>query len=60
MVNVKVIPHEKGVPKHKLLVKDMRFNTTKRWRKKFKPRVCVWKLKGKGHVKNTKTWSKIR
>jgi len=25
--NVKVIPHEECVPKHKLLVMDMRFNT---------------------------------
>jgi len=24
---------------------DMRFNTTKRWHKKFEPRVRVWKLK---------------
>jgi len=24
---------------------DMRFNTTKRWRKKFEPRVRVWKLR---------------
>ena len=28
--NVKVIPNEGCVPKHKLLVMDMRFNTTKR------------------------------
>jgi len=28
-----------------LLVMDMRFNRTKRWRKKFEPRVRVWKLK---------------
>jgi len=58
--NVKVIPNEECVPKHKLLVMDMRFNTTKRWRKKFEPRVHVWKLKEKKHVKNTKAWSKIR
>ena len=43
--NVKVIPNEDCVPKHKLLVMDMRFNRTKRWRKKFEPRVRVWKLK---------------
>jgi len=43
--NVKVIPNEECVPKHKLLVMDMRFNRTKRWRKKFEPRVLVWKLK---------------
>ena len=29
--NVKVIPNEVCVPKHKLLVMDMQFNTTKRW-----------------------------
>jgi len=28
-----------------LLVMDMWFNTTKRWHKKFEPRVHVWKLK---------------
>jgi len=28
--NVKVIPNEERVPKHKLLVMDIRFNTTKR------------------------------
>jgi len=43
--NVKVITNEECVPKHKLLVMDMRFNRTNRWRKKFEPRVCVWKLK---------------
>jgi len=52
--NVKVIPNEQCVPKHTLLVMDMWFNTTKRRRKKFEPRVCVWKLK------NTKAWSKVR
>jgi len=35
--NVKVIPNEECVPKHKLLVMDMH--------KKFEPRVHVWKLK---------------
>jgi len=57
--NVKVIPNEECVPKHKLLVIDMRFNTTKRRRKKFEPRVRVWKLQEE-NVKNTKVWSKIR
>ena len=33
------------VPKHKLLVMDMWFKTTKRRRRKFEPRVRVWKLK---------------
>jgi len=28
--DVKVIPNEECMPKHKLLVMDMRFNTTKR------------------------------
>ena len=41
--NIKVIP-KKTVPKHKLLVMDKRFNTTKRWHKKFEPKVHVWKL----------------
>jgi len=43
--NVKVIPNEECMPKHKLLVMDMRFNTTKGRHKKFEPRVRVWKLK---------------
>jgi len=43
--NVKVIPNEECVPKHKLLVMDMQFNTRKKRRKKFEPRVHVWKLK---------------
>jgi len=43
--NIKVIPNEECVPKHKLLVMGMWFNTTKRWCKKFVPRVHVWKLK---------------
>jgi len=42
--NVKVILNEECTPKHKLLVMDMRCNTTKRWHKKFEPRVRVWKL----------------
>jgi len=44
--NVKVIPNEECVPKHKLLVMDMPFNTTRRWCKKFEPRKHVWKIKG--------------
>jgi len=43
--NVKVFPNKECVPKHKLLVMDMWFNTTKRWGKTFEPRVHVWKLK---------------
>jgi len=43
--NVKVIPNEECVPKHKLLVMDMQFSTRKRRRKKFEPRVRGWKLK---------------
>jgi len=42
---VKDTANEVCVPKHNLIVMDMRFNTTKRWCKKFEPRVCVWKLK---------------
>ena len=33
------------MPKHKLLVMDMWFKATKSWRRKFEPRVRVWKLK---------------
>ena len=40
-----VITSEECVPKHKLLVMDMWFKATKRWRRKFEPRVRVWKLK---------------
>ena len=40
-----VIPNEECVPKPKLLVMDMQFNTTKRWYQKFEQRVHVWKLK---------------
>jgi len=58
--NVKVIPNEECVRKHKLLVMDMRFNTTKSWRKKFEPIVRVWKAQGGKDVKNTKAWSEIR
>ena len=43
--NVKVITSEECVPKHKLLLMDMRFKATKRWRRKFEPRVRVWKFK---------------
>ena len=43
--NVKVITSEECVPKHKLLVMDMWFKATKRRRRKFEPRVRVWKLK---------------
>ena len=33
------------MPKHKLLIMDMWFKASKSWRRKFEPRVCVWKLK---------------
>jgi len=39
--NVKVIPNEECIPKHKLLVMDMRFNTRKRRHKKCETRVRV-------------------
>jgi len=42
--NFKVISSEECVPKHKLLVMDM-FKARKSWRRKFEPRVRVWKLK---------------
>ena len=43
--NVKVIPNEECVTRHKLLVMDMWFSTRKRRRRKFQPTVRVWKLK---------------
>ena len=43
--NVKVITSEECVPKHKLLVMDMRFKATKRRRRKYEPRVRVLKFK---------------
>jgi len=46
--NVKVIPNEECVPKHKLLVKDMRYNTTKRRHKKFASSVILPIYKAKG------------
>jgi len=62
--NVKVITSEECVPKHKLLVMDMWFKATKRRRRKFKPRVRVWKLNGslrrKRHVRSLDAWSEIR
>jgi len=45
--NVKVISSEECVPKHKLLVMDMWFKGTRSWRRKFEPRVRVWKFKEK-------------
>jgi len=46
--------------KHKLLVMDMRFNTTKRWSKKFEPAVLVWKLKEKQTCKEYQSMVKDR
>ena len=43
--NLKVISSEECVPKHKLLVMYMWFKATKSWRRKFEPRVRVWKEK---------------
>jgi len=57
--NFKVTPNEERVPKHKLLVMDMWFNTTKRWCMKFEPRVHG-SSRRKRHGKNTKAWSKKR
>ena len=39
--NVKVISSEECAPKHKLLVMDVWFKTTKSWHRKFEPRVRV-------------------
>jgi len=55
----KVIPSEECVPKHKLFVMDMRFNTIKRCCKKFEPRMYVWKLKEERCVRNTEAWPEI-
>jgi len=52
--NVQVIPNEECVPKHKLLVMDMRFNTTKRQQKKFEPRVHYGNSRRDRIVKNIK------
>jgi len=43
--NVKVISSEECVPKHKLLVMYLWFKGIKSWRRKFEPRVHVWKFK---------------
>ena len=58
--NVKVITSEECVPKHKLLVMDMRFKATKRQHRKFEPRVRVWKLKEEKTVRSLDAWSEIR
>jgi len=39
--NVKVIPNEEHMPKHKLLVTSMRFHATKRRHEKFELRIRV-------------------
>jgi len=48
----KVIPNEECVRKHKLLLIDMWFSITKRWRKKCEPRVC----EGMCKLKEERTW----
>ena len=59
--NVKVITSEECVPKHKLLVMDMWFKATKKRRRKFEPRVCVYgSLRRKRHVRSLDAWSEIR
>jgi len=58
--NVKVILNEECVPKRKLLVMDMRFNTSKIWHKKFESRALCMEAQGRKDMKNTKAWSKIR
>jgi len=52
--NVKVIPHEQCVPKYKLLVMDMRFNTTKRQHKKLEPEYVYGNSRRNRPVKNIK------
>ena len=54
--NVKVIPNEECVLKHKLLVMDMRFSTTKRRHKKFEPRYVYGNSRRNRLVKNIEAW----
>jgi len=58
--NVKVIPNDECVPMHKLLVMDMRFNTTKNGLRSLNQQCVYGSSRRKRHVKNTKVWSKIR
>jgi len=58
--NVKIISNEKCAPKHKLLVMDMWFNTTKNGIRSMNKECMYGSSRGKKHVKNTKAWSKIR
>ena len=44
-VKVRPISSEECAPKHKLLVMDMWFKARKSWRRKFEPRVRVWKFR---------------
>jgi len=52
--NLKIIPNEACVPKHKLLERTCGFTQQKR-RKKFEPRICVWKLKEEQTCKEYKS-----
>ena len=58
--NVKVIPNEECVPKHKLLVMDMWFNAAKDDIRSLNQECVYGSLRRKKRVKNTKAWSKIR
>jgi len=58
--NIEVNPNEECVPKHKLLVVDMQYKTTKRCHKKFEVKsVCIL-AQGVKDVRNTSAWSGIR
>jgi len=58
--NVKVITCEECVPKHKLLVMDMRFKATKKGVGSLS-RECVYgSLRRKRHVRSLDAWSETR
>ena len=57
---VKVISSEECVPKHKLLVLDMRFNARKCWHRKFEPECVYGSSRRKRHVTSMHAWLEIR
>jgi len=58
--NVKVIPNEECVPKHKLLVMDMRFNTTKGDMRSSSQEYVYGNSRKNRLVKNIKAWLETR
>jgi len=57
--NVKVIPNEECVPKHKLLVMDMRFIEQKGGVRNLSQECVYGSLRRKRHVRNIKAWLEI-